>query len=123
MVSARRDLAAARRFFTRAVAAHGQPGEVSTDLAPSLLTAVAEAAPDAFHTTDQYANNRIESDHGRLKARLRPMRSVKTERSLRVLTAGHAFVQSIRRGHYELGAQARPGLRLAAAFDELLSAI
>jgi len=30
--------------------------------------------PDAFHNTDQYANNRVECDHGRLKARLRPMR-------------------------------------------------
>ena len=32
---------------------------------------------------------------------------------------GHAFFQNLRRGHYELGIDARPGLTLAAAFDEL----
>jgi hypothetical protein len=32
---------------------------------------------------------------------------------------GHAFIQNLRRGHYELGIEARTGLTLAAAFDEL----
>jgi hypothetical protein len=33
---------------------------------------------------------------------------------------GHAFVQNLRRGHYELGVEARcRHLRLASAFDEL----
>ena len=31
-----------------------------------------ERLPAAWHRTDRYANNRIECDHGRLKARLRP---------------------------------------------------
>ena len=31
----------------------------------------------APHVTDQYANNRIEADHGRLKARLGPIRGLK----------------------------------------------
>jgi transposase-like protein len=33
--------------------------------------------PDAFHNTEQYANNRIDADHGRLEARLRPLRGLK----------------------------------------------
>ena len=40
--------------------------------------------------TEQYANNRIEADHGRLKARLRPMRGLKQFRSAARLAAGHA---------------------------------
>src|SRR4051794_27813287 len=44
----------------------------------------------------------VEADHGRLKARLRPMRGLKTALSLRTIAAGHAFVQNLRRGHYEL---------------------
>jgi hypothetical protein len=32
------------------------------------------------------------------------MRGLKSIRSLRTLTAGHAFVQNVRRGHYELSA-------------------
>jgi len=123
LVSRRRDLTAARRFFAAAIAAHGQPDEVVTDLAPALARAIEELAPDAFQNTEQYANNRVECDHGRLKARLRPMRGLKTDRSARTIIRGHAFIQNIRRGHYELGTEARPGLSLAAAFDELLHEI
>jgi IS6 family transposase len=50
--------------------------------------------PAALHRTDQYANNRVECDHGRLKARLRPMRGLKQDRSARVIIAGHALVQT-----------------------------
>jgi transposase, IS6 family len=32
---------------------------------------------------------------------------------------GHAFMQKVRRGHYELGVEARPRRRVAAAFTEL----
>lgn len=107
----------------RAIIAHGRPGEVVTDLAQALETAIEELMPDAFHNTAQYANNRIECDHGRLKARLRPMRGLKTERTARVVIVGHAFMQNLRRGHYELGVEAEPRLRVAAAFDQLAEAI
>ena len=50
-VSARRDLPAARWFFGRAVAAHGEPDEVVTDLAQTLETAIEEQVPEAFHNT------------------------------------------------------------------------
>jgi IS6 family transposase len=43
----------------------------------------------------------VEADHGRLKARLRAMLGLKTIRSLRTIAAGHAFVQNLRRGHYD----------------------
>jgi hypothetical protein len=45
--------------------------------------------------------------HGRLKARLRPVRGLRTDRSASTLIRGHAFVQNVRRGHYELGIEAR----------------
>ena len=122
-VSVRRDIAAARRFFTAAVTAHGAPVEVVTDLAQALETAIEETAPHAFHNTEQYANNRVECDHGRLKARLRPMRGLKTDRTATVVIAGHAFMQNVRRGHYELGVEAELRLRVQAAFNELIETI
>jgi transposase, IS6 family len=82
-----------------------------------------ELLPAAWHRTDRYANNRIECDHGRLKARLRPMRGLKQDRSARVVIAGHALVQNIRRGHYELAVVAPVGRRGAVAFDELALAV
>jgi IS6 family transposase len=123
-VSARRDTAAATRFFATAIGCHGDPAEVTTDRAWSLALAIDDLLPGAEHDTTQYANNRIETDHGRLKARLRPMRGLKRERTARVVISGHAFIQNLRRGHYELGLHAQtPHLRLAAAFDELAQAI
>ncbi len=83
-----------------------------------------ELIPEAAHDTEQYANNRIEWDHGRLEARLRPMRGLRTDRTASVVIRGRAFVQNLRRGHYELGAEAdREHLRLAAAFDEFAAVI
>jgi transposase-like protein len=118
-VSKRRDLKAATRFFANAIRSHGEPAEVTTDRAHALARAIAELLPAALHDTTQYANNRVEADHGRLKARLRPMRGLKRDRTAHVVIRGHAFIQNLRRGHCELGVDARPGLTLAAAFDEL----
>ena len=118
-LSARRDIAAARRFFTAALAAHDEPVEVVTDLVPALEHVIEELLPDAFHNTGQYANNRVECNHGRLKARLRPMRGLKTDRTARIIIRGHAFMQNLRRGHYELGIETEAHQRAADAFDEL----
>jgi transposase-like protein len=122
-VSGSRDTQAARRFFMTALRAHGEPAEVVTDRAWTLLAVVDELVPAAFHNTAQYANNRIEADHGRLKARLRPMRGIKRDRSARVIVRGHALVQNLRRGHYELGCDTRSHRRVAAAFTELARVI
>ena len=70
-------------------------------------------------TPNQYANNPIETDHGRLKARLRPMRGLKRHRSARILAAGHAFVQNLRRGHYDIATDVPDRHRLRIAFDDL----
>jgi IS6 family transposase len=106
LLSARRDLAAARRFFTRALRAGTVPVEVTTDRAPVYPRVLDELIPSALHIVEQYANNPIEVDHGRLKARLRPMRGLKRDRSARILSAGHAFVQNLRRGHYDIATEA-----------------
>jgi hypothetical protein len=57
------------------------------------------------------------------KRRLRPMRGPRTDTTTQVVITGHAFVQNLRRGHYELGVDAAPAERVAAAFTELAQAI
>jgi len=106
-VSSRRDATAARRFFQQAIAVTKvTPVEVVTDKAATYPIVLDELLPAAWHRTDRYANNYIEADHGRLKSRLRPMRELKQDRSARVVVAGHALVQNVRRGHYELTVEA-----------------
>jgi transposase, IS6 family len=124
LVSARRDGEAARRFFQRALSTlKVTPTEVVTDAAPVYPRVLDELVPAAWHHVERYANNRIEADHGRLKHRLRPMRGLRTDRTAAVIITGLAFVQNLRRGHYELGTEAVRQLRVATAFSELAQAI
>jgi transposase-like protein len=123
-VSSRRDATAARRFFQRAInTTQVTPTEVVTDKAATYPIVLDELLPAVWHRTDQYANNHIEADHGRLKARLRPMRGLKQDGSATVIIKGHAFMQNVRRGHYELAVEASIGVRVAVAFGELAEAI
>jgi len=47
------------------------------------------------------------------------MRGLKQDRSAKIVIAGHAFVQNVRRGHSELAVEAPVNRRVAVAFDEL----
>ena len=124
LLSARRDAAAARRFFQRALRMlKVMPVEVVTDASPVYPAVVDDVVPSAWHHVERYANNPIEADHSQLKHRLRPMRGLRTDRTAQVIIAGHAIMQNVLRGHYELGHEAPPALRVAAAFTELARAI
>ena len=76
LLSRRRDLGAARRFLTRALRAGTVPAVITAGRAPACLRVPGELVSSALHTVEQYANNPIETDHRRLKARLRPMRGL-----------------------------------------------
>ena len=51
------------------------------------------------------------------------MRGLKQLRCTQVISAVHAFIQNIRRGHYELGVEETVNRRVLAAFHELSLAI
>jgi transposase-like protein len=85
-VSVRRDAKAARRFFERAIGMTAVvPVEIVTDQAAAYPAVLDELLPATWHCTERYANNRVEGDHGRLKARLRPMRGLRQDRSATVI--------------------------------------
>ena len=124
LVSPRRDGEAARRFFRRALTTlKVKPNEVVTDAAAIYPAVLDELIPSAWHHVKQYANNPIEADHSQLKQRLRPMRWLQTDRTAQVIIAGHAFMQNLRRHHYEIALDVPPAVRVAAAFAELARAI
>lgn len=124
LVSARRDGAAAWRFFLRALRMlKVTPSEVVTDAAPVYPGVLDELIPSARHHVERHANNPIEANHSQLKHRIRPMRGLRTERTAQVIIAGHAFIQNLRRGHYQLELDSEPKLRIASAFSELARVI
>ncbi len=76
LLSAKRDMAAAQRFFAQAldIAAHA-PAQVTTDGYDAYPRAISETLGDAVgHRTSRYKNNRIEQDHRGVKQRYYPMR-------------------------------------------------
>ena len=115
-MAGRRDVKAARRFFERAISTTKvTPSEVATDRAPTYPMVPEELVPaPPWHRTDRYANNRMEADHGRLKARLRPMRGLKQDHSARVRTRGPRIraepsTRALRAGHRRTGKPAPRG--------------
>jgi hypothetical protein len=91
LAAEKRDVAATGQFFTRALAPGTRPAEVTTDRVPAYLWVLDELLPAACHVVDQYSNNPIEADHGRLKSRLRSMHGRKRLQSARVINTGRAL--------------------------------
>jgi transposase-like protein len=120
-VAPRRDAKAARRFFDRAIGTTKMtPVEVVTDHAATYPIVLEELLRAPWHRNEPYANNRVECDHGRLKARLRPMRGLKQDRSARVIIAGHPSSRTCGEDTTSWPLRSR---RVAVAFDELAMAI
>ena len=63
-LQAKRDGAAAKRFFKRLLRSHGrEPRTVVTDKLRSYGVAHRELIPETIHSTKQYENNRAEQSH------------------------------------------------------------
>jgi putative transposase len=74
-LQAKRDGAAAKRFFKRLMRSHGgEPRKIVTDKLRSYGVAHREVIPEAIHVTDRYANNRAEQSHEMTRVRERVMR-------------------------------------------------
>jgi putative transposase len=76
MVSEKRDMEAAKRFFKQAVDVVGHaPERVTTDGHDSYPRAIRETlGSEVLHRTNRYLNNRLEQDHRGIKQRYYPMR-------------------------------------------------
>jgi transposase, IS6 family len=123
-VPERRNAAAARAFFGRAIAETGvTPARVVTDKAACYPPALRALLPAAEQRTSKYLNNGLERDHGHRKQRLCPMRSFKRLTSADGFTRGQALVQNLRNGCSSLIDRVPRPLRLAAAWPQLARAI
>jgi putative transposase len=93
---AKRDGAAAKRFFRRLLRSHGgEPRKVVTDKLRSYGVAHREIVPETIHVTDQYANNPAEQSHEPTRVRQRGMRKFKSARQARRFPGAHAAVSNL----------------------------
>lgn len=127
LLSERRDIAAAKRFFTRAVQRHGAPERITLDGYPATHAAVAELKasgairPETKIWASKYLNNIIEQDHRRVKQRVYPMLGFKRFRNATVVIRGIELVQKIREGQYDTSAvKMRAGSRVPQVWDAVL---
>ena len=118
-LQARRDGAAAKRFFKRLVPSHGgEPRKIVTDKLRSYGVARREVIPEAIHVNDQYANNRVEQSHEPTRVRERGMRKFKSARQAQRFLGIHASVYNLfNLGRHMVSANHYRNLR-TGAFDE-----
>jgi transposase-like protein len=128
LLSEHRDIAAARRFFTRAVGRHGTPKTITLDGYPATHAAVAELKkcgvlrPQTKIWTSKYLNNLIEQDHRRVKQRTYPMPGSKNYRNAAVAISGIELVQKIRKGQFDTSTViVREGATVSQVWDAVLA--
>jgi len=115
-LQAKRDGAAAKRFFKRLMRNHGgEPRKIVTDKLRSYPLAHREVMPEAIHVTDQYANNRAEQSHEATRVRERGMRKFKSMKQAQRFVTAHAAIQNLfNLGRHLVRAQHYRVLRVSA---------
>ena len=102
LLTAHRDLAAARRFFEQAIDQHDVPQSITIDKSGANTAAVRSLIADSGLNIElrqsKYLNNVVEQDHRAVKRRTRPMMGFKSFRSARKLIAGIEAMHMIKMG-------------------------
>jgi len=115
-LQARRNGAAAMRFFKRLIRSHqSEPRKIVTDKLRSYGVAHRELIPEAIHDTSQHANNRAEQYHEATRVRERGMRRFKSNRQAQRFVTAHAAVQNLfNLGRHLVRAEHYRNLRVSA---------
>ena len=123
-LQARRDGAAAKRFFMRLLRSHGgEPRKIVTDKLRSYRVARRELMPDVIHSANQYENNRAEQSHESTRVRERGKRKFKSVRQAQRFLGTHAAVSNVfNLARHRVGAQHYRNLR-ESAFAEWRMAV
>lgn len=115
-LQAKRDGAAAKRFFERLLRSYGgEPRKIVTDKLRSYGVAHRELMPDVIHDDSQYANNRAEQSHEATRIRERGMRKFKSVGQAQRFLGAHAAVSNLfNLGRHLVRAQHYRDLRMSA---------
>lgn len=102
LLTARRDKAAARRFFEKAMRLHGIPEKIAMDKSganKAAIDGVNEGMENKIVVRQvKYLNNIVEQDHRAIKRRTRPMLNFQSFRSARHILSGIELMHMIRKG-------------------------
>ena len=120
LLRAHRDVAAARRFFERAIELHGVPEKITIDKSGANTAAIegmrADSGADIGLRQSKYLNNIVEQDHRAIKRIVRPMLGFKSFRCASILLAGIETMHMIKKGQLD-----RPTAQASTAASQFCS--
>ena len=106
LLTAKRDKAAALRFFDKAMKASGAPEKVTMDKSGANTAAMdainARREPQIAIRQVKYLNNIVEQDHRAIKRITRPMLNFKSFPAARCVLAGIELMHMIRKGQFKI---------------------
>jgi transposase-like protein len=124
-LSEHRDIAAAKRFFARAIEKRGLPQKITLDGYAASHVAVGELQeegilpPKLLVRTNRYM---IEQDHRRVKQRVRPMLGFKRFDHATITITGIELVHQIKKGQFGISALCPPHTRPPQIWESALAA-
>jgi transposase-like protein len=127
-LSARRDIAAAKRFLQQAIEKCGIPQKITLDGYAASHVAVGElqeagTLPVTLRVrTNRYLNTVIEQDHRRVKQRVRPMLGCKRFAHAAVTISGIEVVHQSKKSQFDISAFCSPQARTPQVWESLLAA-
>ncbi|MBL3705962.1 IS6 family transposase [Sulfitobacter sp. BDSS02] len=95
LIQPRRNGKAAKRFFSRLVAAYGEPRVVITDKLRSYTKPIKAVTPGADHRAHKGLNNRIEGSHRPTRKREKMMGRFKSPRKAQRFLVAHDQINTI----------------------------
>ncbi len=107
LLAAKRDTAAALRFFRKAIRHHGEPEVVTIDKSGANTAALATLNADKQYEEaiivrqNKYLNNLVEQDHRNIKRRIWAMLGFKSFRRAQTILAGIELLNIIRKEQYQ----------------------
>jgi len=128
-LSARRNVAAAKAFFRKAIRSQGSaPRTITLDGYAASHRAIREMKADGQLPEDtklrssKYLNSLVEQDHRGVKLRIGPMLGLKRFRTAAITIAGIELLRRIHKGQFNLGRLRLKGGSAPALWNAVLAA-
>ena len=128
-LSTRRDVAAAKAFFRKAIRSQGSTprtitldGYAASHRAVREMKTAGQLAADTKLRSSKYLNNLIEQDHRGVKLRVGPMLGFKRFRSAAATIAGIELLRRIHKGQFNLGKLRLKDRSMPAVWNAVLAA-